>query len=71
MLHSKRKGQDKVAIPVYLASSTVVRNKLLDEHPVLLRDVLRGGVQFMNICTPALQGLKGMSDIDRGRDQLK
>ncbi|MGI9472472.1 MAG: aconitase X [Rubripirellula sp.] len=62
----KEKGQAKVAIPVYLASSVVVKNKLLDEHPVLLRDVHRAGVQFMNICTVALQGLKGMADIDRG-----
>ena len=62
----KQRGQKEVAIPVYLASSRVVRAKLLDEHPVLLRDVLRGGVQFMNICTVAMQGLKGMADIDRG-----
>ena len=49
-----------------MACSIVVRNKLLDEHPILLRDVLRGGVQFTTICTPAYQGLKGMADIDRG-----
>lgn len=62
----KANKQERVAIPVYLACSQVVRNKLLDQHPVLLRDVIRAGVQFMNICTVALQGLKGMSDIDRG-----
>ena len=62
----KAKKQDKVAIPVIMACSIVVRNKLLDEHPILLRDVLRSGVQFTTICTPAYQGLKGMADIDRG-----
>ena len=62
----KARKQEKVAIPVYMTASVVVRNKLLDEHPVLFRDVLRGGVQFFNICLPALQGLKGMADIDRG-----
>jgi hypothetical protein len=44
----------------------VVRDKLLDQHPILYRDVIRAGAQFTNICTPAYQGLKGMSDIDRG-----
>jgi len=62
----KAKGQKKVAIPVVMACAIVVRNKLLDEHPVLLRDMLRGGVQFTTICTPAYQGLKGMAEIDRG-----
>ena len=62
----KESGQEKVAIPVVMACSIVVRNRLLDEHPILLRDVLRAGVQFTTICTPAYQGLKGMADIDRG-----
>jgi len=62
----KESGQEKVAIPVVMACSIVVRNKLLDEHPILLRDVLRAGVRFTTICTPAYQGLKGMADIDRG-----
>jgi hypothetical protein len=62
----KEKGQKKLAIPVVMACSFVVRNRLLDEHPVLLRDVLRTGVQYTNICCPAYQGLKGMAEIDRG-----
>jgi hypothetical protein len=62
----RAKGQKKVAIPVVLACPIVVRNKLLDEYPLLLRDVLRAGVQFTTICTPAFQGLRGMADIDRG-----
>ncbi len=62
----KESGQEKVAIPVVMACPIVVRNKLLDQHPILLRDVLRAGVQFTTICTPAYQGLKGMADIDRG-----
>ena len=62
----KASGQEKVAIPTYLSCSVVVRNKLLDEHPIMFRDVVRGGIQFNNICTVAMQGLKGMSDIDRG-----
>jgi hypothetical protein len=48
-----------------MACSKIVRNKLLDEHPVLLRDIRRAGVRFTTICTPAFQGLKGMADIER------
>jgi predicted aconitase len=62
----KESGQEKVAIPVVMACSIVVRNRLLDEHPILLRDVYRAGVRFTTICTPAYQGLRGMADIDRG-----
>ena len=62
----KESGQEKAAIPVIMACPIVVRNRLLDEHPILLRDVLRAGVRFTTICTPAYQGLKGMADIDRG-----
>ncbi len=58
--------QEQLALPVVLASSVVVRDHLLDEHPVLVRDVKRAGVSFTNICTPAFMGLKGMADIERG-----
>jgi hypothetical protein len=62
----KEKGQEKVAVPVIMASAPVVRDRLLDEHPVLYRDMLRAGVEYTTICTPAFQGLRGMADIDRG-----
>jgi len=62
----KEKGQEKLAIPVVMASSPVVKDKLLDEHPLLYRDMIRAGIQFTTICTPAHQGLRGMADIDRG-----
>ena len=62
----KEAGQDKFAIPVVFACAVVVRDKLLDEHPVMYRDMMRAGTAFTNICMPAYQGLKGMADIDRG-----
>ena len=62
----KDKGQEKFAIPVVMAQPPVVRDKLLDEHPILYRDMIRAGVNFTTICTPAYQGLRGMADIDRG-----
>jgi predicted aconitase len=62
----KAKGQKKLAIPLVLACPIVVRNKLLDEHPILLRDVFRAGVRHTTICTPGYQGLKGMAELERG-----
>jgi hypothetical protein len=59
-------GQEKFAIPVIMASAPVVKDKLLDQHPILFRDMVRAGAQFTTICTPAFQSLKGMADIDRG-----
>lgn len=62
----KEKGQEKFAIPVVMASPPVVKDKLLDKHPLLYQDMIRIGIQFTTICTPAYQGLRGMADIDRG-----
>jgi len=62
----KDAGQDKFAIPVVMASSPVVKDKLLDQHPLMYRDMVRAGAGFTTICTPALQGLKGMANLDRG-----
>jgi len=58
--------QEKFAIPVVMAQAPVVKDKLLDQHPLMYRDMIRAGAGFTTICTPAYQGLKGMADIDRG-----
>jgi len=62
----KDAAQEKLAIPVVMAQSAMVRDHFMDEHPVLFRDLRRAGVQYTNICAPAFQGLKGMGDIERG-----
>ena len=62
----KDKGQEKVATPVIMVSSFVVRDHLLDAHPILYRDMIRAGVIYTNMCGPAYMGLKGMSDLGRG-----
>jgi hypothetical protein len=49
-----------------MASAPVVKDKLLDQHPLMYRDLIRAGAGFTTICTPAFQGLKGMANIDRG-----
>jgi predicted aconitase len=61
----KASDQDRVKTPVVFACSPIVKMTLLDQHPVLIRDVIRAGVRFTTICTPAFQGLKGMQDIER------
>jgi predicted aconitase len=60
------RGQQKFAIPVIMASAPVVRDRLLDEHPFLYREMLRAGIQYTTICAPAFQGLRGMADIELG-----
>ena len=62
----KEAGQEKFAIEVVMASAAVVKERLLDEHPLMFRDMVRAGAHFTNICAPAFQGLRGMADIDRG-----
>jgi predicted aconitase len=62
----REKGQEKFAIPVIMASAPVVKDRLLDEHPVLYRDMLRAGIEYTTICAPAFQGLRGMADVERG-----
>jgi hypothetical protein len=62
----KDKGQDKFATPVVMTCSFVVRDHLLDEHPILYRDMIRAGAIYTNTCGPAYMGLKGMSDLGRG-----
>jgi predicted aconitase len=62
----EERKQEKLAIPVVMASPVVVKDRLLDEHPILYRDMVRAGVQYTNICAVAFQGTKGMADIDRG-----
>jgi predicted aconitase len=39
----KKRGQDKVALPIHVFVSVVVRNHVLDDHPLLVRDMKRAG----------------------------
>ncbi len=62
----KESGQEKLAIPFVMATPVVVQGRMLDEHPILFSNMHKYGVQYVNICTPAIQGLKGWGDIERG-----
>lgn len=60
----KERGQKKVAIPIHLFSATVVRDRLVDEHPELVRDMKRAGMTFSNMCTVTFTGLKGYQETE-------
>lgn len=60
----KERGQKKVAIPIHLFCATVVRDHLIDEHPILVRDMKRGGMTFSNMCTVTFTGLKGYQETE-------
>lgn len=60
----KERGRAKVAVPVHLFCATVVRDHLIDEHPVLVRDMLRGGMTFSNMCTVTFTGLSGYQETE-------
>jgi predicted aconitase len=55
----KKRGQDKLKVPMHLFVAIPVRNHLLDEHPVLVRDMKRAGMSFSNMCAMMFTGLKG------------
>ncbi len=58
----KKRGQDKLKVPMHLFVSIPVRNHLLDEHPVLVRDMKRAGISFSNMCAMMFTGLKGYNE---------
>ena len=58
----KKRGQDKVALPIHMFVSIPVRNHVLDDHPVLVRDMKRAGMNFTNMCTLMFTGLKGFGE---------
>ena len=55
------RGQDKVAIPLHLFCSPLVFDHFLDEHPELVRDLKRVGVNFTNTCPLTFAGIPGIT----------
>jgi predicted aconitase len=62
----KAKGQEKVALPTHMFQSTVVRDHVFDEHPIMIRDLKRAGVTLTNTCVVCFSGLKGYSESEFG-----
>ena len=55
------RGQEKVAIPLHLFCSPLVFDHFLDEHPELVRDLKRVGVNFTNTCPLTFVGIPGIT----------
>jgi predicted aconitase len=60
----KKRGQEKLEVPMHLFCATIVRDHLLDEHPVLVRDMKRAGMSFSNMCAVMFTGLKGYQETE-------
>jgi predicted aconitase len=60
----KKRGQEKVAIPVHLLCATVVRDHLVEEQPLLVGAMKRAGMTFSNMCTVSFTGLKGYAETE-------
>jgi len=58
----KNRGQEKLKIPMHLFCSIPVRDHLLDEHPLLVRDMKRAGMSFTNMCALMFTGLRGFGE---------
>lgn len=58
----KKRGQKKLKVPMHLFVAIPVRDHLLDEHPVLVRDMKRAGMSFSNMCAMMFTGLKGYNE---------
>ena len=60
----KERGQEKIAIATHLFTPIPVRDRLLDEEPLLVRDMKRAGMSFSNMCALSFTGLKGYAETE-------
>jgi predicted aconitase len=58
----KKRRQKQLKVPIHMFVSKPVRNHVLDEHPKLIRDMKRAGMNFSNMCALMFTGLKGYSE---------
>jgi len=56
------RAQEQTAIPVILFCANVVRDRLLEEHPLLFSEMKRLGMKFTNMCSVSYAGMKGFSE---------
>ena len=55
------RGQATVAIPLHLFCGPLVFDHFLDEHPEMVRDLKRVGVNFTNTCPLTFAGIPGIT----------
>jgi predicted aconitase len=61
-----KRGQKEGAIPVYLFCANPVRDRLVEEHPVLVGRMKEAGMKFTNMCGVSYAGMKGFSERVKG-----
>ena len=60
----KKRGQKQLKVPMHLFTPKPVRDHLLDEHPELVRDMKRAGMNFSNMCAVMFTGLAGYAETE-------
>jgi len=59
-------GKKETAIPVYMFTPNVVRNRAIKEHGELISKMKQAGMTATNMCGVSYAGMKGFSDRVRG-----
>ncbi|MEE9602708.1 MAG: aconitase X [Thermoguttaceae bacterium] len=57
-----KKNQEEGAIPVVLFCPNPVRDRLVEEEPLLVGKMKRAGMRFSNMCQLSYTGMKGVSE---------
>jgi hypothetical protein len=58
----EKRGLKTAAIPTLLLCATVVRDRLVEDEPLLVGAMKRAGMKFSNMCSLAYVGAKGVSE---------
>ncbi|BAQ15615.1 hypothetical protein [Methyloceanibacter caenitepidi] len=58
---SDRRGHERVAIPLHLLCSPLVKNHIMEEHPDLVRDMMRAGITFTSTYPLTFLGIPGIT----------
>jgi predicted aconitase len=58
----KKRGLEKLAVPMKLLCANVVRNRLVEEHPELAGAMKRVGMNFTNVCAVTYGRMKDFSE---------
>lgn len=56
--------QEKVAIPLHLFCSPLVKNHFIEEHAELVGDMMRAGITFTNTCPLTFLGMPGITETE-------
>jgi predicted aconitase len=58
----EKRGLKKAAIPTLLLCANVVRDRLVEDEPLLVGAMKRAGMKFTNMCSLSYVGSKGVSE---------